>query len=188
VKPAQLFGSAPSLPEGFVYQEDAIAPEEEKHLVQWFASLPFAPFEFHGYLGLRRTVSFGWRYDYGGHRLRQARDLPPILLSLRETAAWMAGRAPPSFEQVLVTEYPAGAGIGWHRDKSVFEDVVAISFVAPCRLRFRRRQGNGWERQSSMVTPRSAYLLRGASRHLWEHSIPAVEAQRYSVTFRTLAR
>ena len=30
------------------------------------------------------------------------------------------------------------------------------------------------------------YLLRGQVRTDWEHSIPAVDAQRYSITFRSL--
>jgi len=29
-------------------------------------------------------------------------------------------------------------------------------------------------------------VLTGAAREVWEHSIPPVEALRYSVTFRTL--
>jgi alkylated DNA repair dioxygenase AlkB len=33
---------------------------------------------------------------------------------------------------------------------------------------------------------RSAYLLRGPSRTEWEHSIPAVDELRYSITFRNL--
>jgi alkylated DNA repair dioxygenase AlkB len=32
--------------------------------------------------------------------------------------------------------------------------------------------------------PRSVYLLRGPSRTEWQHSIPGVEALRYSITFR----
>ena len=40
---------------------------------------------------------------------------------------------------------------------------------------------------SLIVEPRSAYLLRGPSRTEWEHSIPAVDALRYSITFRSLA-
>jgi len=28
--------------------------------------------------------------------------------------------------------------------------------------------------------------MTGASRHVWEHSIPAVETTRYSITFRTM--
>jgi alkylated DNA repair dioxygenase AlkB len=37
-----------------------------------------------------------------------------------------------------------------------------------------------------MLSPRSIYLMRGPSRDQWEHSIPAVDALRYSITFRSL--
>ncbi|HEY1706817.1 MAG TPA: alpha-ketoglutarate-dependent dioxygenase AlkB [Rhizomicrobium sp.] len=83
-----------------------------------------------------------------------------------------------------MTEYAPGAGIGWHRDKPMFEDVVAISLLSPCTLRFRKRGGTGWQRASMAVQPRSAYLLRGAARREWEHSVPPVSTLRYSVTFR----
>ena len=87
---------------------------------------------------------------------------------------------------MLVTEYPPGATIGWHRDRPEFGDVVGISLLTPCVFRLRRRKGPGWERASLTVDRRSAYLLRGSVRTDWEHSIPAVAALRYSITFRTL--
>lgn len=179
-----LFPAEPGLPDGFAYRDGLISPDEEAALVARFASLPFQPFEFHGYLGKRRIVSFGWRYDYGGRRLRESAALPSFLLPLREKAAGFAALPAASLQQILVTEYAADAGIGWHRDKAMFEDVVAISFLSPCLLRFRRRAGAGWERAARAVAPRSAYLLRGPARQAWQHSVPPVERLRYSVTFR----
>jgi alkylated DNA repair dioxygenase AlkB len=67
----------------------------------------------------------------------------------------------------------------------MFEDVVALSFLAPCRLRLRRKHGTRWERWAREVAPRSLYRLSGPARHEWEHSIPPVDSRRYSVTFRT---
>jgi alkylated DNA repair dioxygenase AlkB len=67
----------------------------------------------------------------------------------------------------------------------MFEDVVALSFLSPCRLRLRRARGAGWERRSTEIAPRSTYRLSGAARREWVHSIPPVEARRYSVTFRS---
>jgi len=183
---ARLFAAEADLPAGFTYREEAIRRDEERALVERFAALPFRPFEFHGYLGKRRVVSFGWRYDYAGRQIRPAAELPELLVPLRERATQVAELAPESLQQVLVTEYAPGAPIGWHRDKPIFQDVVAISFLSPCLLRFRRRLRDGWERRSLEVMPRSAYVLRGAARAEWEHSIPPVSALRYSVTFRNL--
>jgi alkylated DNA repair dioxygenase AlkB len=87
---------------------------------------------------------------------------------------------------VLITEYSPGSAIGWHRDKPQYDEVVAFSFLSACHLRFRRALAEGWERRSLAVMPRSAYVPRGEARNQWEHSIPAVGALRYSVTFRSL--
>ncbi len=92
-----------------------------------------------------------------------------------------------SIKQVLVTEYNAGAGIGWHRDKPHFDRVYGLSLFSSCRFRFRRKAGSRWDRYSFEAQPRSIYRLAGPSRYEWEHSIPEVEALRYSVTFRTMA-
>lgn len=86
----------------------------------------------------------------------------------------------------MITEYREGAPIGWHKDRPVFGDVVGVSLSSPCTFRFRRKSGKIWVRHSLQAMPRSVYLLRGASRTEWEHSIPGVDALRYSVTFRTL--
>ncbi len=179
-----LFRASAALPEGFAYRPDFLAPAEERELVERFAGLPFKEFEFHGYLGKRRVLSFGWKYDFGARELRQADDMPAYLLPLRERAAVLAAIAPPELQQVLLTEYSPGAGIGWHRDKAVFGEVVGISLLSQCVFRLRRKHGDGWERRSLLAEPRSAYLLQGPARTEWEHSIPAVDNLRYSITFR----
>jgi alkylated DNA repair dioxygenase AlkB len=96
--------------------------------------------------------------------------------------------APSDFQHALITEYQPGAGIGWHRDKAVFGEVVGISLLSPCMFRLRRRVGSSWERASFVAEPRSAYLLAGPSRTEWEHSIPALDSLRYSITFRNLSQ
>jgi alkylated DNA repair dioxygenase AlkB len=181
-----LFGAEPALPDGFRYTAGLITPTEESVLVDRLRSLPLKDFEFHGYTGKRRVVSFGWRYDFNESVLQKSDDMPPFLLALRATAASFAGMEAEELQHVLVTEYGAGAGIGWHRDKAVFGQIVGISLLAPCTFRLRRKAGTRWVRASITAEPRSAYLLSGASRTEWEHSIPPVDALRYSVTFRNL--
>ena len=177
----------PNLPEGFRYRPELIGPADESALLARVRALPFREFEFHGYTGKRRVVSFGWHYDFSARHLRKAEDIPEYLLALREAAAAFAGLGPGEFPHVLVTEYGPGAGIGWHRDKGVFGRVVGVSLLAPCMLRFRRAAGpRKWERANVEAAPRSAYLLSGPARGEWEHSIPPVDAPRYSITFRTL--
>jgi alkylated DNA repair dioxygenase AlkB len=173
-------------PEGFRYQADILPLAEEQDLVEQIRELPLKEFEFHGYTGKRRVISYGWHYDFSEHALHQTEEIPPFLFTLRERAAAFANLEARNLPHALITEYGPGAAIGWHRDKGVFEDVVGISMLAPCIFRFRRKTSSTWERYSLTVEPRSAYLLRGASRTDWEHSIPAVDTLRYSITFRSL--
>lgn len=175
------------MPDGFAYRPDLVGMAEEAALIKRFAELPLREFEFRGYFGRRRVVSFGLRYDFADRYMHRAEPIPDFLLALRDRAARWAGLASAALEHALVTEYSPGAAIGWHRDRPAFGDVIGISFGASCRFRFRRRERARWERRAIVLMPRSAYLLRGAARARWEHSIPPVETLRYSVTFRTLA-
>jgi alkylated DNA repair dioxygenase AlkB len=182
-----LLPKQPTLPDGFVYRPEVVSIQDERLLVERIGQLPLKELEFHGYTARRRTISFGWHYDFGRSRLDQAEEIPAWLLPLREIAADVAGLTPGQLPHVLILEYGAGATIGWHRDKPVFGDVIGISLLASCRFRLRRKAGSRWERASLILEPRSAYLLHGPSRTEWEHSIPAVDALRYSITFRSLA-
>jgi alkylated DNA repair dioxygenase AlkB len=178
---------APAVPDGFRYEPAMLSVEEELALLARFSELPLREFEFHGYLGKRRTLSFGWAYDFTGLGFRKAEEMPPYLLGARERAAKLAGVAASDLQHALVTEYPPGAGLGWHKDKGVFGTVVGLSLLAPCNFRFRRKKaGGGWERWSILLEPRSGYLLTRSARNEWEHSIPPVQSLRYSLTFRTL--
>ncbi|HSD45895.1 MAG TPA: alpha-ketoglutarate-dependent dioxygenase AlkB [Pyrinomonadaceae bacterium] len=172
--------------EGFRYQPDVLDQAEEEALLTHVRTLPFREFEFHGYTGKRRVVSFGWKYEFSGERLRKAEDIPEFLLPLRSRAAAFAGLDAAAFEHVLVTEYGPGVGIGWHRDKAVFGEVVGISLLSPCVLRFRHKAGEKWERVNVRTDPRSAYHLTGPARSQWQHSILRVDSLRYSITFRTM--
>ena len=174
-------------PDGFRYAPDLITPEEEVELLARIGELPFREFEFHGYKGKRRIVSFGWHYDYSTRELRQAPEMPDFLMTLRDVASQFAGVEPVELQHVLVTDYGAGSGIGWHRDKPVFGIIVGVSLLSPCVFRLRRQTGpRRWERVSLIAEPRSAYILSGSVRDEWEHSIPSVNSLRYSVTFRSV--
>ena len=175
-----------NFPEGFRYEERVLSPDREQSLIASFEHLQFREFEFRGFLGKRRTVSFGWRYDFNVRELQEAEEIPTFLRPLRQQAARFAGLSPQSLQHVLVTEYAPGAAIGWHKDRPEFENVIGISLGAPCVFRFRRKKGTRWERASIELQPCSAYLMRGSARCDWQHSIPPVDKLRYSITFRSL--
>jgi alkylated DNA repair dioxygenase AlkB len=172
---------------GLLYQAAIVDPEEQRALIKEIAQLPLKPFEFHGFTGKRRVVSFGWRYDFSAQRLEQIEPIPDFLQPLRAKASQFANLSANALEQVLITEYSPGSAIGWHKDKAVFDKVVGVSLGSTCTMRFRRRpDGSNWRRLNVLLEPGSAYLIAGEARSEWEHSIPPVEELRYSVTFRSV--
>jgi alkylated DNA repair dioxygenase AlkB len=176
------------LPEGFRYQDDLITAQEEGDLVARFQDLPFKPYEHLGYFGNRRIAGFGWRQDEAGRMVETGEPIPDVLLPLLEKAAAFTGLVQDSFRHALVTEYSPGAGIGWHRDRPPAVAIAGVSLLSPCTFRLRRKAGDKWDRASIVAAPRSVYLMSGPARSDWQHSIPEVEALRYSVTFRTIGR
>ena len=187
MRQARLFDDPPPGPPGFVYRPSLIDAVEEAALAAELSRLDLRAFEMQGRFARRRVAYFGVRYDSARTGLEHGAPIPDFLRPLRDRAAGLAGVAPEAFVHALVTEYSPGAPIGWHRDRPAFGEVVGFSLLSRCTLRFRRAIGSGWERLSLVLDPRSAYLLSGPARAVWEHSIPPVETLRYSVTFRTLA-
>ena len=172
---------------GLSYCEDVIGSAEEQSLIDHLAAADLSPFRFHGWLGNRKTQSFGWRYDFDDASFSPAEPIPEWLTPVRDTAARFAGVEPDDFVHVLLARYDPGAGIGWHRDRDVFDKVVGISLATSATLRFRRRKPGGFDRVSLDAAPRSAYLLSGEVRWDWEHRITPGDKLRFSITFRTLS-
>jgi len=169
-------------------QADAIVtPGEEQELIACIDAAELSPFRFHGWLGKRLTAMYGWRYDFDDASFGPAEAIPDWLLPLRAKTAEFAGLQPDELAQALLIRYDPGAGIGWHRDRPVFEHVLGISLGAPATMRFRRRRPGGFDRASAVLMPRSIYRLTSEARHQWEHSIAPMEVTRWSVTFRSLS-
>jgi alkylated DNA repair dioxygenase AlkB len=180
-----MFDSPAPAPEGLRYVCDFISPEVEQDLIAAIQTLPLQPFQFGQFEGKRRVASFGYRYDYSLRRMEPADPIPSWLAGVIADVESFGG---PStvIGQVLCTEYDVGVGIGWHRDKPHYDKVFGLSLGSSCKFRFRKSNGPSWERFTLDAEPRSLYMMSGASRRIWEHSIPAVEAMRYSITFRTM--
>jgi alkylated DNA repair protein (DNA oxidative demethylase) len=175
------------LPSGLVYQPDLITKAEEQQALGVLEAMEFHTITMHGQTARRTVRHFGLDYGYESWKLVATDPLPDDLAWLQERAAGLAGLDPGGFAQILVSRYPPGSTIGWHRDAPTFgAKVVGISLAASCRMRFQR--GKGPARQVAEVTldPRSGYVLSGAARFAWQHSIPPTKALRYSITFRTL--
>ncbi|MBV8119895.1 MAG: alpha-ketoglutarate-dependent dioxygenase AlkB [Alphaproteobacteria bacterium] len=169
-------------------QADAIVTRgEEQKLIAAIDASGLSPFRFHRWLGRRLTVSYGWTYDFDDGSFTPSEPIPDWLLQVRAKAARFAGLEPVELAQALLIRYDPGAGIGWHRDRSVFEHVLGISLGAPATMRFRRRRAAGFDRAAAFLAPRSIYHLTGEVRYQWEHSIAAIAVVRWSITFRSLS-
>ena len=183
---AMLFPEVADLPEGFVYREDVLSYNEEAPLVEGLRTLGFGEVRMRGQVARRRTIHFGWTYGYETWRVEPGPPIPEFLVGLRALAARLARMEGDALAEVLVTHYPPGAGIGWHRDAPAFGVVVGVSLLGACRMRFQQGRGTARKTRALTLAPRSAYVLDGAARWQWQHAIPPGREERYSVTFRTL--
>ncbi len=188
----KLFDDPAKVPDGFIYHPNFISQAEEQELIREIEKLHLTPFKYYQFTGKRRTVSFGWQYEFGGSDITIAPDIPAFLLPLRARAGSLFDIDPNSLVQSSIIEYSTGSPIGWHRDIPHFGVVVGISIGAACRMRFReysRRRPKKLSRDeilSMELQPRSIYLMSGPSRKIWQHSITPVKDLRYSIMMRSL--
>ena len=176
-------------PAGLLYRPELIDAGEEATLLATLEGLDFREVTMRGQTARRTVRLYGFDYDYEAGELRPGDPLPPDLAWLRDRCAELAGIASAELVQALVSRYPAGAGIGWHRDAPMFgSKVIGVSLLSACRMRFQRRAGDRRLVYALELAPRSGYVLAGSARWAWQHSIPATKALRYSVTFRSLRR
>jgi len=188
---ALKFARPEELPEGFLYRDDFLTGAKESELLRIFSGLEFAAYDYHGYLAKRRVVRYGVAYDINTReRIETAPPIPDFLLGVRERAAQFTGFSPDELAQAMVSEYSVGTPIGWHRDAPQFGTIIGISLGSACRMRLKPHQTAGKNLSGKILSirlePRSIYVMRGEARSQWQHSIPAVDEMRYSITFRTL--
>ncbi len=187
----RLFDVSARVPDGFVYHQDFISEAEEHELIGEIQGLHLTPFKYYQFTGKRRTASFGWQYEFGKSEITTAPEMPAFLLPVRARAGKLFNIDPNSLTQTSIIEYSTGSPIGWHRDIPHFGVVVGISLGAACRMRFHKydRRSKNFNRDEILsleLQPRSIYLMSGASREIWQHSIPPVKELRYSIMLRTL--
>lgn len=177
-------------PSGLEYRDELVSPEEEAELLDRLAPLHVTPLVMRGVPSRRLTRAFGVGYDFDTRGTVEIDPIPAYLLGLRARSAAFSGVDPDTFVEALVSFYPPGATIGWHKDVMAFGGVVVgVSLGSACVMRFQRTAAGGERRVFEQpLAPRSAYALTGAARWTWQHSIPAVTEERWSVTFRQLGR
>ena len=172
-----------SPPEGFSYQPDFISIDEERELLNILKGLSFGVFEMHGVEARRKVIHYGMKYNFLSRTASKTNSPPSWLLDLKKKSEVLLKKEIP---QILITHYPPGAPIGWHFDAPPFESLLGVSLLNPCRFLLRKGEKRSWKKFEMSLEPRSAYIIQGESRWEWQHHIPPVKEERYSITFRTL--
>ena len=174
-------------PDGLLYLPDFLDADEERALVAQMDGVEWHAVVMHGQAAKRTVAHFGVTYGYDSWSLAEAPPLPPWAEPLAPRVAAAMHEPPNALGQLLVSRYPPGARIGWHRDAPMFGPTVAgLSLGGACELKLRRKRAGGFDEHALTLAPRSLYVLGGAARTDWQHMIPPVRALRYSLTFRTL--
>jgi DNA oxidative demethylase len=174
-------------PAGFRYIPDFITPEEERHLTQEIEVLSFERIVMRGYAAKREVVHYGIHYDLDGRATGAAPEIPEFLAGLCKRVTTEARFPVEATIEALVTRYPPGARIGWHRDAPPFGPSVAgVSLSGACDFKLRLATPAGYDLYTLKVEPRSLYVISGTARFRWQHMIPPVPVLRYSITFRTI--
>jgi alkylated DNA repair dioxygenase AlkB len=187
-----LFDPLAKVPDGFIYRDNFLSADQERQLIRQIEKLDLTPFQYYQFTGKRRTVSFGWAYEFGKKDINPAPEIPTFLHSVRARAGALFDIEPSSLAHASIIEYSPGAPIGWHRDIPHFGLVTGISLGAACRMRFRKHEharsntSKRGEILSMELQPRSIYLMSGPSRESWQHSIPPVKELRYAIMLRTV--
>ena len=185
----RLFPIEPVIPEGFHYFPDFLTQAEELELIVEIEKIPLSALIFQGFEAKRKIASFGHDWSFEQRTLSKGNDIPAIFKPLIEKIADRLNLKQEDFVEILLTEYPMGSVINWHRDAAPFDTIAGISLLSDCVFRFRPHDKTKQGRSAIIPLPvkrRSLYIIQGVSRTDWQHSISPVKNLRYSITLRTL--
>jgi alkylated DNA repair dioxygenase AlkB len=177
------------LPEGFQYYPEFLSDQEEQYLIEEIRKIELHTFIFQGYEAKRKVASFGYDYSFDKRSFSKGNPIPVQLNSFIAKVAQKLSLNLNDFAELLITEYPVGSVINWHRDAPPFDLIAGISLLSPCKFKLRPNEKTKQTRTSIIsipVLPRSLYVMQGPARSEWQHSIAPVKEKRYSITLRTL--
>ena len=184
-----LFPIDPVVPAGFKYIPDFISRDEENYLINIILNTELHTFNFQGFEAKRRVASFGYDWSFDKRILKKGKEIPASFQPVIVKVARQLSIKEESFAELLITEYPVGSVINWHRDAPPFGVIAGISLNTDCKFRLRPYEKSKQGRSSIISIPvmrRSLYVMQDDSRSGWEHSVAPVKDVRYSITLRTL--
>lgn len=144
----------------------------------------------------RHVQHYGWKYDYKARKVDPRSYLGPLpdwlaKLGHRLLTRGVFGEMP---DQVIVNNYVGAQSISKHIDciPCFRGPIVTISLNESWEMYFHRKAANEAERKyKQLLLRRSAVVIDGEARLLWEHEIPKrlkegkiPRGRRVSITFR----
>ena len=152
------------------------------------------------YFGKRRVQHYGQRYDYNEQKKSdepEASEFPEWLkrlcLKLQND-----GYMPKIANQVLISEYQSGQGIGDHTDKEAcFMDTICILSLSSSCVMNLTLISDKTQKVPIWLAPGSLTVLSADAKNRWMHGIPArktdvwddrkyARQRRVSLSFRRL--
>lgn len=184
-----LFDISPVLPQGFTYQRDFLTVDEESLLTREIGQLDLHNMKFHAYEAKRKVLSFGMGWSFTEQALKKGEPIPGAFDFLLEKISAYTGIPRENIAQFLITEYPVGSVINWHRDAPPFETIIGISLQADCTFKLRPQDKERQTRSATISLPvhrHSIYTMTGIAKNEWQHATAPLDTVRYSLTFRTI--
>jgi alkylated DNA repair dioxygenase AlkB len=179
----------PVFPPGFKYLPNFLTVEQETDLLEIISHLQLHTFIFQGFEARRKVASFGYDYHFQNRELKKGEPIPSAFKPLISKVSALIKKEPAEIDELLVTEYPPGAVINWHRDAPPFGLIAGISLLTDCIFKLKPHEKSRQKKGTTISLPvqrRSLYVMEGEAREEWQHSIAPVRSTRYSITLRTL--
>ncbi|MDE0686024.1 MAG: alpha-ketoglutarate-dependent dioxygenase AlkB [Candidatus Poribacteria bacterium] len=127
------------------------------------------------YFGKRRVQHYGQRYDYSEEKKNDDLEvsefpewLERLCLKLRND-----GHMPKIANQVLISEYQSGQGIGDHTDKEAcFMDTICILSLSSSCVMNLTLTSDKTQKIPIWLAPGSLTVLSADAKNKWMHGIP----------------
>src|SRR5687768_11635176 len=127
-----LFPIKPVLPPGFDYFPEFLTAPEATALIQEISKIQLHNLNFQGFEAKRKVASFGYDYNFERKTLSKGKEIPLVFHALIEKVAVHLSVRKEDFAELLITEYPVGSVINWHRDAFPFDLIAGISLLSDC--------------------------------------------------------
>src|SRR5690606_5213306 len=117
------------------YFSDFISEDEEQFLLRSMSDIQWKKVEMHGVVAKREVAHYGLNYTFSSRNVSETDPAPEFLKPFILKVAKKLNVSESEIAEILISHYPPGAPIGWHRDAPMFKDVMGISLANDCVMK-----------------------------------------------------